>query len=150
MDIYSLEGKKEIIKQYTPKTKKLKNCFFAFIFGGLICLLGELLRMFLISLNISEKDALSLVGSSLIILASALSAIGLFDNIAKWAGAGTLVPITGFSNAVTSEALDSVSEGYVLGVGSKIFTVAGPVILYGISSGVIYGIIYFIYLYIIR
>ena len=150
MDIYSIEGKKEIIKRFTPKTKVLKNVFFAFIFGGFISLGAELLRDLYITLGMGEKDALSLVGVTLILLASLLTALGLFDCIARYAGAGTLVPITGFSNSVTSQALDAKSEGLVLGVGAKIFTVAGPVILFGITSGVLYGIIYFIYLYIIR
>jgi stage V sporulation protein AC len=149
MDIYSNEGKKEIIKKFTPKTKVLKNALFAFIFGGTISLGAELLRELYITLGASEKDALTLVGVTLILLASLLTALGLFDRIARYAGAGTLVPITGFSNSVTSQALDAKSEGFILGLGAKIFTIAGPVILYGITSGVLYGIIYFIYLYII-
>ena len=150
MDIYSQEGKKDIIKRFTPKTKVLKNSALAFIFGGLLATCAELLRQFYIALGAGEKDALTLVSVTFILLASILTALGLFDCIARHAGAGTLVPITGFSNAVTSQALDSKSEGLILGVGAKIFTVAGPVILYGITSGVVYGIIYFIYLYIIR
>ena len=150
MDIYTKEGKKEIIKKFTPKTKVLKNSSLAFLFGGFIALCAELLRMLYISLGSNEKDSLTLVGVTFILLASILTSLGLFDRIARYAGAGTLVPITGFSNAVTSQALDAKSEGFILGVGAKIFTVAGPVILYGITSGVIYGIIYFIYLYIIR
>lgn len=150
MDIYTNEGKKEIIRQFSPKTKVMKNSLSAFIFGGFISFSAELLRSLFTSLGASEKDALTLVGVSLIALASLLTALGIFDKIARYAGAGTLVPITGFSNAVTSQALDARSEGMVLGVGAKIFTVAGPVILYGVTSGVIYGIAYFIYLYIIR
>lgn len=150
MDIYTLKGKKEIIKTFSPRTKFVKNSILAFLFGGFISLCAELLRMLYSSLGASDKDAISLVGITLIALASLLTSLGLFDVIARYAGAGTLVPITGFSNAVTSQALDAKSEGLVLGVGAKIFTVAGPVILFGISSGVAYGIIYFIYLYIIR
>jgi stage V sporulation protein AC len=149
MDIYSLEGKREIIKAYTPKTKVLKNSTLAFIFGGGISLAAELLRELYISLGVAKEDAVSAVGMTLIVAASLLTSLGIFDNIARYAGAGTLVPITGFSNAVTSQALDAKSEGMVLGVGAKIFTVAGPVILYGIISGIIYGLIRFIYLYII-
>ncbi len=144
MDIYSLEGKKEIIKSFSPKTKVVKNSVFAFLSGGLISLLAELLRRFLISVGTDKTDALTLVGIFFIVLASILTSIGVFDKIARYTGAGTLVPITGFSNSVTSQAIDSKSEGFVLGVGAKIFTVAGPVILYGISSGVVYGIVYFI------
>ena len=149
MDIYSLEGKKEIIKRYSPKTRVVKNSITSFVFGGLICLSAQLLKYLYIALGADEKNVLTLVGITLILLASVLTALGVFDNIARFAGAGTLVPITGFSNAVTSQALDAKSEGMVLGVGAKIFTVAGPVILYGIASGIIYGILRFIYLYII-
>ena len=146
MDIYSLEGKKKIIKEHSPKTKTLKNSCFAFLTGGVICLLAEALRHTFLYFDIDSKDALTLVGVTFILLASSLTALGVFDKIARHAGAGTLVPITGFSNAITSQAIDSKSEGLVLGLGAKIFTVAGPVILYGISSGVLYGLIYFILL----
>lgn len=149
MDIYSLEGKKEIIKSFSPRTTTVKNTVLAFIFGGFICTGAELLRRLYLGLGIDERTALTLVSISLIILASLVTAFGFFDKIARFAGAGTLVPITGFSNAVTSEALDAKSEGFVLGLGSKIFTVAGPVILYGIATGAVYGICRFIYLYII-
>ena len=144
MDIYSLEGKKEIIKSFSPKTRVVKNSIIAFLSGGVISLAAELLRRFLLSLGVDKTDALTLVGICFIVLASTLTAMGVFDKIARHTGAGTLVPITGFSNAVTSQAIDSKSEGFVLGVGAKIFTGAGPVILYGISSGVVYGIVYFI------
>ncbi len=150
MDIYSIDGKKNIIKHFSPRTKVVKNCSLAFFFGGVISLIAELLRRLFLSVGVGEGDAITLVGVTLIILAALLTAFGVFDNIARYAGAGTLVPITGFSNAVTSQAIDAKSEGLVLGVGAKIFTVAGPVILFGIFSGVIYGIIHFIYLYIIR
>lgn len=143
MDISSEKGKARLIKKHTPKSKHFKNLSLAFIFGGFICVLGELLRMLYNYLLGDDKKALVLVSISLIFLAAVLTALGIFDRIARFAGAGTLVPITGFSNAVVSEAMDSSSEGYVLGVGAKIFTVAGPVILYGIVSGVVYGIIYF-------
>ena len=149
MDIYSLEGKKAIIKQYSPKTKLFKNSVLSFVFGGIICLIAELLHSLYLNLGVSEDNVLTVVGITLIILASVLTALGVFDNIARFAGAGTLVPITGFSNAVTSQAMDAKSEGMVLGVGAKIFTIAGPVILYGIVSGIVYGLISFIYLYII-
>jgi stage V sporulation protein AC len=144
MDIYSNEGKKEIIKKFTPKTKVLKNALFAFIFGGTISLGAELLRELYITLGASEKDALTLVGVTLILLASLLTALGLFDRIARYAGAGTLVPITGFSNSVTSQALDAKSEGFILGLGAKIFTIAGPVILYGTLASVLYGVVYWV------
>ena len=149
MDIYSLEGKKEIIKSYLPRTSFFKNSAFAFFFGGLICLCAEMLKGLYLTMGASEENVLTLVGITLIGIASLMTALGIFDNVARIAGAGTLVPITGFSNAVTSQALDAKSEGMILGVGAKIFTVAGPVILYGISAGIVYGILRFIYLYII-
>ena len=144
MDIYSLQGKKEIIKSFSPRTRVIKNCTLACLFGGLICLIAEALRAIYLNAGVGDEDVLTLVGATLIVAAAILTALGIFDSIARYAGAGTLVPITGFSNAVTSQALDARSEGMILGVGSKIFTVAGPVILYGISSGVVYGIVYFI------
>ena len=135
--------KKALIEKYTPKTKLPKTLFLAFLFGAIISALGEVLRYVYVALGADDKSAVTLVSLSFVVLASILTLLGLFDKIARHAGAGTLVPITGFSNSVTSEAMDSASEGYVLGVGSKIFTVAGPVILYGLTSGVIYGIIYY-------
>ena len=139
----SQKEKEKIIKKFTPKSTVFKDCILAFIFGGAICTLGELLRRLYLSLGIDEKLSLTLVSLSLIFIASTLTALGVFDRIARYAGAGTLVPITGFSNSVTSEALDSKSEGIILGVGAKIFTVAGPVILFGLCSGVVYGIYLF-------
>ena len=116
----------------------------AFIFVGFITALGEGLRQHFLYIKIDSDSAGILTSLTFILLASVLTALGIFDKIARYAGAGTLVPITGFSNSITSEAMDSASEGYILGVGSKIFTVAGPVLLYGLSSGVVYGIFYFI------
>ena len=146
MDIYSLQGKKEIIKNFSPRTKVFKNSVFAFLAGGTLCLLAELLKHLYAFLGVGEKDSLTLVGLTFIFVASFLTALGLFDNIARYAGAGTLVPITGFSNAVTSQALDAKSEGMVLGVGAKIFTVAGPVLLYAMLSGAVCGTLYWLYL----
>ena len=136
--------KQTLIKKYSPPSRVLKNSTLAFIFGGAICVLGELLGMLYSFFGADEKLASTLVAITLIGIAAILTGAGLFDRIAKHSGAGTLVPITGFSNAVVSEAMDSSSEGYVLGVGAKIFTVAGPVILFGITAGAIYGVIYFI------
>ncbi len=141
----SKEEKKKLIKKHSEGSPVLKNSALAFLFGGLISVGGELLYMLFLSLGAEEKKAVSFVTLSVIFLASLLTAVGVFDTIARFTGAGTLVPVSGFSNAVTSEAMDSASEGLVLGVGAKIFTVAGPVIIYGLISGVAYGIIYYIY-----
>ena len=142
-----MEINKKAYEKYADKRAKksplLKDCIKAFLSGGLICTVGQGLRDIYMNF-LSEKDAGTLVSVSLIFIAALLTGIGVFDRIAKHTGAGTLVPITGFSNAVTSCAVDTKGEGFILGVGAKIYTVAGPVILYGISSGVIYGIVYFI------
>lgn len=138
------EEKKQLIEKYSPNSPVLKNCLFAFFVGGAVCLLGEAFLTGLVSLGIKNEDALPIVTSTLILLAAILTAFGIFDRIAKRAGAGTLLPVTGFSNAVVSEAMDSASEGLVLGVGAKIFTVAGPVILFGTAAGVLYGVIYYL------
>ena len=143
MDILTNKGKGKIIKKHSPRSPLLKNCTLSFIFGGFICLLGELLFMLYFSLTNDKKLSGILVTVSVIFIASLLTALGVFDKLARLAGAGTLVPVCGFSNALTSAAIDSRSEGFVLGVGAKLFTVAGPVIVWGIVAGVAYGIIYF-------
>ena len=135
--------KKRLIKKHSPRSPLLKNTLLAFIIGGFICALGEALLLTLRYFNFDEKTAQITVTLTFIFLASLFTALGIFDKIARHAGAGTLVPVTGFSNAVTSEAMDSKSEGIILGVGAKIFTVAGPVILYGLLSGILYGVIYY-------
>lgn len=135
--------KKELIKRHTPHSTIAKNCALAFLFGGFICATGEALTSLFNYLGADERTSATLVCITLIGIAAILTALGSFDKIARYAGAGTLVPVTGFSNAVVSGAMDAKSEGFVLGVGSKIFTVAGPVILFGIASGVLYGIIFY-------
>lgn len=145
-DFMNKNEKERLIKKHSPRSPILKNSLLAFLFGGLISLIGRLLLSLFLSLHFDEKSSLTLVCISLIGLAAILTGLGIFDNIARRAGAGTLVPVTGFSNAVVSEAMDARSEGFILGVGSGIFTVAGPVILFGIFSGFIYGVIYYIYL----
>ncbi len=143
MDVSSNENKIKIIKKHSPRSPLLKNCTLSFVFGGFICVLGELLFILYNYLFGEEKLAGTLVTVTVIVIASLLTGLGVFDSIARFAGAGTLVPVSGFSNAVTSVAIDSKSEGILLGVGSKLFLVAGPVIVWGLFSGVIYGIIYF-------
>ncbi len=139
---------KEIYKKYADKHAEsspiVKDCIMAFLIGGLICCVGEGLLYIYKFLNLDAQTASSLVSVSLIFIAALLTGIGVFDDIAKVAGAGTLVPITGFSNAVVSPAVDTKSEGYVLGVGAKMFTIAGPVIVYGTVASVIYGVIYWL------
>lgn len=136
---------KKYANAHAPRSPIGKNCFNAFCIGGLICAMGQGLNdIYHLALGFSKDDSGLLASVTLVFVAVLLTAIGVFDEIAKVAGAGTLVPITGFANAVVSPAIDSKSEGLILGVGAKIFTVAGPVLLYGILSGAIYGIIYYI------
>ena len=131
-------------KQVEPKSPVLKNCVWAFAVGGLICAVGQALGEWYRTLGATLSDARMLVSVSLILASMILTGFGVFDNIAKHAGAGTIVPITGFANAMASPAIEFKTEGYVLGLGAKMFTVAGPVIVYGVSASVVYGIIYWI------
>ncbi len=135
----------ELVKKHSPKSPVLKDCTLAFIFGGSICALSQLLCYLYMYWGLKEEDAYLSVTITLIFTASLLTGLGIFDRIAKRAGAGTLVPVTGFANSVVSPALDTKSEGFILGVGSKIFTVAGPVILYAVIAGTLYGVIYFLF-----
>ena len=121
-----------------------KDCLWAFCVGGAICAGGQGLLALYQSWGADKEDAASWASITLIFLASLLTGLGVFDSIAKRAGAGTLVPITGFSNAMVSPALEFKSEGLVTGTGAKLFTVAGPVLAYGISASVIYGIIIYV------
>lgn len=134
----------KLIKLRTPSSPIIKDSAAAFFVGGIICLFGEALASLYSSLGANKETSYLLVTVSLIMLSAILTAIGIFDTVARFAGAGTLVPVTGFANSVVSSALDTRAEGFVLGVGAKIFTVAGPVILYGILSGMLYGVIYYI------
>lgn len=134
----------ELVSSMAPKSPVGKDCLLAFLFGGAICALGQGLINWYLSLGL-EKDLASAAGSmTLVALAALLTGLGVFDDIAKRAGAGTLVPITGFANAVAAPAVEFQTEGFVLGTAAKMFTIAGPVIVYGVSASVIYGLIYWI------
>lgn len=136
---------KKYVDAHAPSSPTVKNCIWAFCIGGVICTAGQgLLLLYRDVLGMPQKDAGTLCSVTLIFLAALLSGLGLFEKIAKRAGGGTLVPITGFANSVVSPAIDSKAEGFVLGVGAKIFTVAGPVLLYGTLAGAVYGVIYWI------
>ena len=140
---------KETYKKYAdsraPKSPVVKDCLRAFLVGGLICSIGQALTDIYTKLcGMEKQDAGTLTAATLVLAAAILTGLGVFDRIAKFAGAGTLVPITGFANAVVSPAIDSKSEGLILGVGAKIFTVAGPVLLYGTLAGTAYGVVYWI------
>ncbi len=128
-------------KKASPKSPVLKNCLWAFGVGGLICTLGEGLYQWISTTGLEEKMARMLASSSLVLLAVILTGLQVFDNIAKHAGAGTIVPITGFANSIVSPAIEFKAEGLVLGMAAKMFQIAGPVLVYGITAATIYGII---------
>ena len=132
-------------KRHAPTSSTPRNVVFAFLIGGAICALGQIMFFIYTSLGLDEKNAYTLVTVSLIFLSSLLTALGVFDKVARYGGAGTLLPVTGFANSVTSSAIDSRSEGFIFGVGIKIFSVAGPVILYSTLAGTIYGFVYFLF-----
>ena len=134
----------EMAKKASPPSPGWKNIPLAYLFGGGICALGQLLLELYQKLGLDKDQASMCVSMSLIACSALLTGLGLFDNIAKHAGAGTLVPITGFANSVVSPALEFKSEGMILGLGAKLFVISGPVILYGVSASVLYGIVYWL------
>lgn len=132
---------KKMSEKASPDSNTIKNFIFAFVTGGTICIIGQAVLDILKYMDISEEKAFGLTSIILIAASALLTGLGLYEKLAKHAGTGTLVPITGFSNAVSSSALEARSEGYVLGVGAKIFSIAGPVILYGTAASAVYGAI---------
>lgn len=135
----------ELQKQVAPHSKSYINIPVAFAVGGLICVLGQLGMSLFQQMGVEKDAAGTWVSICLVLLSAPLTGFGLYEKLAKHAGAGTLVPITGFANAVVSSAIESKSEGFILGVGAKIFTIAGPVILYGTAASWLYGIFYWIF-----
>ena len=136
---------KRLAEKPTPIGIIAKDCILAFVVGGLICVLGQLIcDGWMNMLDFTKKEAATATSVSLIFLSALFTGLKLYDKLAKHAGAGTVVPITGFANAVVSPALEFKSEGFVLGVGAKMFTIAGPVIVYGTVAGVVYGLVYWI------
>ena len=133
-----------LVREMSPQSPMVKDCRNAFLVGGLICTLGQFFINTYTNLGLEKQDASTAASMTLVVISAILTGLSLYDNIAKHAGAGTLVPITGFANAVVSPAIDGKAEGWVLGVGAKIFTVAGPVLLYGTLAGALWGVIYWI------
>ena len=132
----------KLVREMSPNSPMWKDCLNAFWIGGLICLLGQVFINWYGNLGLSKTDAGTAGSMTLVMLSALLTGLSLYDDIAKHAGAGTLVPITGFANAVAAPAVEFKTEGFVLGVGAKMFTIAGPVIVYGVSASVVYGLIY--------
>jgi stage V sporulation protein AC len=131
----------DYVDKKSPNSPILKDCFNAFWVGGLICSIGQLILDFCLYKGMDNTIASTVVSISLIAISAILTALNVFNRIGKFAGAGSLVPITGFANSIVSPAIEYKSEGYVMGVGGKMFTVAGPVLVFGISASVIVGII---------
>ena len=134
----------KLVEEMSPKSPKWRDCFNAFWIGGLICTLGQLLMNWYTNLGMDKDGAGTAVSITLVCLSALLTGLSLYDDIAKHAGAGTLVPITGFANAIAAPAVEFKTEGFVLGVGAKMFTIAGPVIVYGVAASVVYGFVYWI------
>ncbi len=132
---------KKYADRHAPRSKLLPDIGRAFLVGGLICCLGQLLGDLYAMAGLPREESVTVASMSLVFLSALLTGLGVFDNIAKFAGAGTLVPITGFANAVVSPALEFKTEGFVTGTAAKMFVIAGPVIVFGISASVVYGLI---------
>jgi len=133
-----------LVREMSPKSPIGKDCLNAFWIGGLICVLGQVFINWYTYLGLEKQDASTAASMTLVALSALLTGLSLYDNIAKHAGAGTLVPITGFANSISAPAVEFKTEGFILGVGAKMFTIAGPVIVYGVSASVVYGLIYWI------
>lgn len=139
------EDYQKYVEDKSPKSPLLLDCLKAFAVGGLICSLGQIIFYFAISRGLEEKLCYTVVSISLIFLSSFLTALNVFNRIGKFAGAGSLIPITGFANSIVSPAMEYKTEGYVMGVGAKMFTIAGPVLVYGISTSILVGLMYILF-----
>ena len=133
-----------LVEDMSPKSPSWKNCLNAFWIGGLICATGQGIMNGYLALGLDKEAAGTAMSMTLVAISALLTGLSLYDDIAKHAGAGTLVPITGFANAISAPAVEFKTEGFILGVGAKMFTIAGPVIVYGVSASVVYGLIYWI------
>ena len=142
----SQEKYKNLVEKKSPNSPLGKDILLAFIAGGIICVIGEVISGGYKSLGLDTELAASATSSTMVFIGGALTGLGIYDSIAKYAGAGTVVPITGFANSIVSPAMEFKSEGLVLGLAVKMFTVAGPVLVYGITASVISGAIYYLLL----
>lgn len=135
----------DYVNKKSPNSPIFKDCFNAFWVGGLICVIGQIIYDYFIFRGFSQELSSTIVSISLIFISAFLTSINVFNRIGKFAGAGSLIPITGFANSIISPSIEYKSEGYVMGVGAKMFTVAGPVLVYGISTSVIVGLVYLLF-----
>ena len=132
----------KLVEDISPKSPIGKDCLGAFLVGGIICTIGQFFINYYTKLGLDKDAAGTAASMTLVVISATLTGLSLYDNIAKFAGAGTLVPITGFANSIAAPAVEFKTEGFILGVGAKMFTIAGPVIVYGVSASVVYGLIY--------
>ena len=134
----------KLVNNLCPQSPMGKDCIWAFCIGGLICTVGQVFLNLYTNLGLDKEIAGTATSMTLVAISALLTGLSLYDNVAKYAGAGTLVPITGFANSVAAPAVQFKTEGFILGVGAKMFTIAGPVIVYGVAASVVYGFVYWL------
>ena len=135
----------QLVKELSPKSPVVRDCVWAFCVGGAICVLGQVFCNWYGKLGLEKQEASGAASMTLVVIAAVLTGLSVFDDIAKHAGAGTLVPITGFANSIAAPAVEFQTEGRILGTAAKMFTIAGPVIVYGLCTSVVYGVIYWLW-----
>lgn len=142
--VFTKQEYQKYVDKKSPNSKIFRNIVRAFVIGGLICIIGQFISNILRSKGLRLDDASNLTSLILVLLGAVLTGLNVYDEIGRYAGAGSIVPITGFANSIVSPAMEFKSEGYVMGVGAKMFVIAGPVLVYGISASVVAGIIYYL------
>lgn len=145
MDNMTNKEYQEYVKKKIPKPPYLRNAIRAFLTGGIICLIGQIIRNMLFSFGLNENQVVTGTAIILVFIGSLLTGLGVYDKIGKFGGAGAVIPITGFANSIVSTAMEYKREGYVFGVASKMFTIAGPVLVYGIGGSIVVGLLYIIF-----
>lgn len=143
--LYEQQEYQDLVKKLKPKVPVLRNIIGAFLVGGTICLIGQIILTGFVSSGLPQKTAIGATAAVMIFAGALLTGLGVYDNIAKFAGAGSIVPITGFANSIVAPALEFKNEGYVLGLSSKMFVIAGPVLAYGFITSVAIGLIYYFF-----
>lgn len=137
------EQYEEMVNKANPHSNIVRDCIFAFVVGGLICDVGQFVMNTFLSMGVSQDNVGAYVAAVMVFLGAFFTGLGIYDNLGKYAGAGSIVPITGFANSIVSPAMEFKREGYIFGVGAKMFVIAGPVLVYGISASIIVGLIYY-------
>ncbi|MFS8541431.1 MAG: stage V sporulation protein AC [Tissierellales bacterium] len=145
MDNMTNKEYQEYVKKKIPKPPYLRNAIRAFLTGGIICLIGQIIRNMLFSFGLNENQVVTGTAIILVFIGSLLTGLGVYDKIGKFGGAGAVIPITGFANSIVSTAMEYKREGYIFGVASKMFTIAGPVLVYGIGGSIVVGLLYIIF-----